>query len=619
MDKELEKILLRFFEVVAKDLKHKNYKHVNDLHTDYMAFVAGKGLDDRLKQFVRRENEEFFKQRKDLTCHIVTAVAKNLLDPFYKVPRSNSARRVLQYLGEGNQKRVKEVEEILGKFWGEGSWDDYMATRFVELNSVDPNSFVVFEFPPTDGTELVQPYPYEVSSKMAIDYRRKNRVLEYLIAKDDHEYRLEAKPNEPDSRLPDRKKTHKKGHKFTLYTAAQTFQLLEVHENEVIAMDRMKEGEPKKVGEGGKTYVKLGKKFYQFIEFAAHGLDRVPAVQVGYYRDLLTNGNTYVSPLHPVVPYLEKTIKVNSELDLVATLLAFPQQIRRGSKCPDKKCLDGYYDSGDTCKTCGGLGVKVATAPTAQDAVVAPMPDSKEEMIPLDEYLSYNAPPVDIIKWQEEYVEKLTMKAKRIMYNSDTFNKSEVQETLGGKHIDMQNVYDTLHPFAVRYGKVWKYGVMVMAGLADRAEKLVATLTFGKDFKMKTLDTLVVDAKNANEIGSAVLSNHIEADIAQIIFAEKPLELQRYNLQQMHNPFAGKSQKEITVLMASNHVSRRDKVLYANFPRIFDELEMEMLKEKKDFYGLKRLDQREAIYNKVDEIIAELDADSVGLDDALGD
>lgn len=576
-----------------------------------MQLVAGVNLDSLLKKYVRREDEALFKQRVDLTQHIVTAVSKNLLDIFYKVPRSNSARRILTYKGTDVDTRVSEIENLLSKFWGTESWDDYLGVRTVELNATDPNSFVVLEWDAFDGeNEMIQPRPYEVPSANAIDYKFKNKVLQYLIVKDKHMFKDEF-PVAPEinKTLPDPKKGMKEGVKFTLYGPNQTFQLLEVSEKLLLPVT-MQDGVPVTLGEGdeAKQYVKLGKKKYRYIIFPPHNTEEVPAFQVGYFRDLATNGHTYVNPLHAAEPYLLKTVKTNSELDLVATLLAFPQQIKYGVACKDDKCFGGVYHDGSTCKTCEGLGV--ATAPSSQDAIVIPMPRSKEEMVPLGELIKYVAPPTEVVEWQEQYIEKITQKAKSIMFNSDIFSKSEVAETATQKHLDMQNVYDTLYGFAVKFGKLWTFGVKTMAKLADREKDLVANYTFGKDFKLKSLDTLILDLQTANNIGNASLVKHLNDDIAEIIFSEKPIELQRYKMKEMYNPFSGKSEQEVLILLASPFVGLREKVLHANYGRVFDELELEFAAKKKDFYKLNRTDQRKAIYEKVDEIIKGIEEET---------
>lgn len=614
---EQDKILLRLFTVVARGLRHKHYLHTVTKHKEYMALVAGVGLDKMLKQYVRREDEVLFNQRVALTNHIVTAVSENLLDPFYKVPRSNSGRRLLTYDGsENNGEKLKELEGILTKFWGDESWDDYMATRFVELNSIDPNAFVVFEFGEFDSNrELVQPYPYEVSSSMAIDYKKVNKVLEYLIVKDSHTYKVKkdlgTNINALNTVIPS-DKDYKLGEKYTLYTKNATFQLKQVHEKEENGLETITEGVPTKLGADSREFVRLGKAYFILMRFTPHNLNVVPTIQVGYKRDLATHGETFVAPFHAAVPFLLKTIKTNSELDLVATLLAFPQQIRRGQPCPDDDCLNGTYDSGATCNTCGGHGTVVTAAPTAQDAIIVPTAESKEQLIPLNEYIDYNSPPVDIVEWQDSYIDKLTIRAKKFMYSDGIYSKSRTVKTATEKEIDMDNVYDKLYPFAIKFGKGWRAGVIIIAKLADRGENLIARYTFGKDFKQKTLDTLISDLVVAKETGSPSLVNHLRNDIALIIFGENPLELQRFQLKELHNPFSGKSEKEITALMAGNVVSLKQKVLHANYKTIFDELEIEYAQNNNggDFYTLGRLKQRELIYVKVDELIKEINEEN---------
>ena len=115
---EEQQILERFFQTVAFNYTHRHYKHVTKKAVLYNQLVAGVGLDKLLKQYVRREDKNLFDQRVALTHHIVTAVSKNLLSVFYKIPRSNSARRILTYTTKDPDKLTNKLEAILKKFWG---------------------------------------------------------------------------------------------------------------------------------------------------------------------------------------------------------------------------------------------------------------------------------------------------------------------------------------------------------------------------------------------------------------------------------------------------------------------------------------------------------------------
>ena len=211
-----EELLIRFFEVAARNERHAFYDLTIARSKKYRQYVAGDNMDELLQQFVRREDKEMFKQRVALTKHITKSICKNLMDVFFKVPRSNTARRILSHQDE---KKAGEINEILRKFWGPESFDDYLATRYIELNHIDPNAFVVIEFDEFDNEqEIVQPYPFEVFSQNAVDYKYQNRILQYLIVKGSNTLKSQLNPVGNESLLNPKKEKKIKGEVFTLYT-----------------------------------------------------------------------------------------------------------------------------------------------------------------------------------------------------------------------------------------------------------------------------------------------------------------------------------------------------------------------------------------------------------------
>lgn len=597
----METLIFRLFQVVSYGLTHAHYNKVVEQRKLYRQLVAGEGIDDLLGQFVRRESVELFEQRKKLTHHTVPSICASLTDVFYKVPNSNTARRVLAYTNDNAENDVTVLEKILANFHGAQSYEKYLATRFIDLNITDPNSFVVFEWSPFDNrVENIQPTPFEVSSVEAIDYKKVNAILQYLIVKN------EIALDRPKKGLYNPTTDIAKGYKYTLYAPNQTVQLIQLSK-ELIAPINYEKG---KIYQ--QTYlgllinvVKLGENYYKYVEFEPHNLGLVHAFQVGYIRDLKTNGDTFVSPLHRVEAYLLKTIKAVSEMDLTTSLTAMPQMIAYAPQCEAIDCFNGTKRNGETCGTCKGSGLK-STAPSSQDAIVIAMPKNKDEFVPLESFVKYVHPPIEILDFQDRWIDKLVETAKKIMFNSDTFTQSSLSETATAKMIDMQNVDDTLKPFADKYSEVWEHGVKIMAALASRSQGLVAKMIFGKSLKLKTLSDLVGELQTAQTINNASLVRYIDEDIAQIIFAEKPKQLQKYLLKEFMNPFTGKSEKEITMLLATNLVTLEDKVLHANFERIFDELELEYTLKGLDLYSLTKEKQREAVYGKVGTLIESI-------------
>jgi hypothetical protein len=593
-----EQAIQRLLDVALHGKRHPWYQRTVDKASLYTKLATGEGLDSLMRRFANREDDDLFQQRIEITQHITESVVKNLMDVFFKVPRANF-QRILTY--EGDQvdvtRKVQEVEDVLGTFWGDSSLDDWMATRFLELNTTDPNAFIILEFEPARSkTELVRPYPFEVSSTEAVDYRYDNNTLQHLTAKsaivvDD----------------PNTGKQHD-GEKLTLYLADETMTLTETvlpfKSGFYSTVMAQQEGELKWY-DNSTGYVRFRTKVFRLDLIKPHLAGRVPAFRVGYVRDLATKGATCTPPYNAAIPYLMKSLKINSELDLTMTLSAFPLSIRYTEACDAEGCYNGILQNGGACQTCAGTGKKRPTS--VAEEITLTLPKEGEELVDLEKLVAFKYPPVDLLKFQAEYVEKLTRKAKSIVFNTDIFDKAEVADTATGKRIDLENVYDTLSSLAVKYARSWKYCVETIARFTDRSEGLIAQIKFPKDFKLKGFNELLSDLAQAaqSEAGAAVKRN-IERDLARIVFADDVMEYQRWEVREFFNPFSGMSDAEKMLALTSDLVSRRTKIMYANFGMLFDQLEEQFAQEKKDFYRMNREVQKKAIDEKVTALIEEI-------------
>lgn len=582
--------LQRLFDVVHEELRHPHYKRVTEKARLYMALVTGEGLDDYLQQFARRESEELFKQRKQITQHITPPILKNILDVFYKVPRARYSKTLGHKRGnELNPKATAELQSVLSGFWGDdGGLEKWMQTRYIELNATDPNTFVVIEFKPTDGTKFAQPYPYEVSSYNAIDFKYENQQLQYLIAK-------EAKQIDDGGTMDDR-------HRFTLYLPDETIFLdpLPKHNGPI-------QREAKEVNEwNGMVVVWLNDKPYSVNMPDPHNIGRVPAFRIGYNRDLYTAGNTYVAPYESAVPLLKKTLKINSEHDLAMTLTAHPYQIRYADPCGD--CHKGYMPDGNVCDTCNGSGRKAIKS--GQEELVLDMPTHKDDLLDLSKLLVFVTPPIDVLKFQQEAIDRISAQAIKTVFNSDIFDRAEITETATGKNIALQNVYDTLYTMAEDFADKWQAGVEIIAAIIDRADGLVAMMLFPRDFKMKDLQELFADLKAASDSGAGPeVVRAIQSQIVSAVMTDDPVEMQRYIVRERLNPFTGLTKEEILVTINSELTPKRVKVLYLNMGTIFDVIEE---REGYKFYELNPQKQREIVDNEVDALLTEMSgADAV--------
>jgi hypothetical protein len=574
---------------VAKGARHKLYSTHVQRAILYRMLSLGDGLDSMLKQFAKRESEALFKQRVEQTQHVVTAVIDSIMQPFQKVPRSKYQRTLLI---EAKADSTKKLEQVIGSFFGNESLEEYLAERLLALNTIDPNAFIVVELDSFDARtgQIAQPYPFEAYSENCVDYDYDNSKLQYLIVCTDID--LVDDNGEPFV-----------GKKYTLYKKDRVYILQQTTER-VYANDRdftLHED---------RSFILIGKDTFELIEAVPYNLGSVPAIQVGYKRDKRTSKHSFVAPYDAAIPYLKKTIKTNSELDLTMANSAFPLTIRYANPCAAQGCSDGTLPDGKTCKVCAGTGIKQRPTSAMEEIEVA-LPSRKEDMVDLNNLIVFKSPPVDILTFQESYIDNVTEKARAIVYNADLVSDKKVSQTATYNNIQMENLYDVLYPFAKKFAGTWEFCVGMIAGYTDMKNNLVYSLYFSKDLKMKTTGELLIDLEQANRSGAGnEVRRTIQQDIMRNIYAEDNHQYVRYVTKEEYNPFSGMSSEEILFALGSTYTSTYNKVLYTNLGSIFDELESEFIQQNLNFYNLEKQKQQEAVRVKVQALIDAIKLDS---------
>ena len=578
----------RLAEVVHKDARHVWYTRTTELASLYRKLVTGDDLDSLLQQFVQREDEASFKQRVRLTQHVVTTVVENIMDVFYKVPRSNY-QRIVEHNGKSDDPQTVQLEGLADEFWGEKSLDAYMKTRWLEMNADDPNAFCVVEFGDFDNTkERAQSYPFEVTSAQAVDYKYQNNVLQYLIVETEFPLPLENRPNHV-------------GKKYTVYLKDQSITLIEIDpKNRLPALD----GEYTQQGDNTAVFRSKDRLFLLEI-LKPHNAGWVPAKQVGYARDAWTKGQTFVSPYNAAVPILLKSIKVNSELDITMSQQVFPHRLQYMPKCQADGCLDGHLANGQVCSSCKGSGH--ASISSAQEVMYFTMPHKDDELIDLEKILVFKGPPIGVVKFQADYVDKLTAAAKAFVFNSESFTQAQIQGTATGQILDRDNIQDTLFTCSDGFAEMWSFLMYTTANFADLDKGLDARLIFSKDFKLKGLTELVADLESAkrSNAGPAVIM-HIQEQIARLIYSDQPDMFREWSVKERFNPFSGFSEEQIAMALASPQVPARIKARFYMSGLLFSDIET----EAPGFYSLATAKQKELVEAKIQQYMDEAGANA---------
>lgn len=587
----MDKIELKakIVENIAGRLEHANYKRVCDLAKLYSQIISGKDSNELLQQFVPREDPEMFKQRVNLTQQITSSISWGIIKTFNKVFRTKPSKEVIDF-EKSSEEKVEKVKNALSTIYGKKDIYKYIQDKFLYLSFCDPNSFIYTTFGAFDAkVEVAKPYNSDISSYQAINYEYFNDILQWLVSKECIMYVQEGKDFE--------------GFKWTIYGPQFAYVYTQVGKDYKAQAGEVVETVV--IDEEAEKY-----EYFIVVEYE-HKSKVIPLIQVGYERDLQTEGATFVSPIEPGMPYFMKLIKEVSEFDLTMALHAFPQKFQYVEKCTftlDGNCTTSGQKQ-EKCKTCNKTGIPVHTS--AQDSIILkmPRPEDMKDALPLEQMVHYEYPPVELLTFQNEMIEKHGAKVNKSVFNSETFTKDQIAKTATGENIDMQNVYDTLKPFAEKVSDVWEHITMVSANYLDLFD-IIVDHSYPDDFKFKDTETLINDLNKATSGGaSGYILTGIEDDIMRRMYIDSPVEFQKYQAKQKFFPFKGKTREEIQQIMLSGQVRENDIILYNYFETIFTELETEYEEKEKWFYGMTTKIQREEIDRKINEIKAEIDSD----------
>ena len=537
-------------DVVKNEKTHQDYVRVTGLADKYFKLFTGKGIEDLLARIVTRETEDEFKQRTEITKSITPAILNSTKLPFQKATRKQPIVRKIEFTGDSEKKKT-ELETFINKYWGDKSLEKYLEYSFVDYNYTDPNAFLITEFGDFDPkTKKAEPYPFVATSTEAIMFEYNNEILDYLIV------RLPIKYMD--------KGTEQDGYKYTMYLGWDTIEFEQVAEEEFNGS----------VEQDGTEYIEIEKKFYR-VEYYEPKDDKVPAIRFGFNRDTETKGRTFVSVFHSVLSYLEKTLKLNSELDLSTAMVAFPQRFAYVTPCTARDCVQGYLPSGAECPTCHGSGIQPLHRGT-QDVISLALPRDPAQMIDLENMLVYKAPPIELLTFQQEHLEYLKKSIHAMMFNADLFTREEVSVTATEKILETDNMNDTLYPFARHYSSVWEFVVKDIATFTDLNQGLTVQHKFPNDFKMKGLSELMTELKLAKDAGASTSTiAAIEDDINEILYSDRPDALKEIRIKNLINPFRGYTEADIRFIISQNNVPLYNRTLWENFESIFQDLEAE--------------------------------------------
>ena len=588
--------LLELLKPVAIDgYRHKHYDHTKKVAKWCYQMMTGDDQREYLVQYKNSETGEQKENRIKIYSSLTQYVSHKTMKAFDAVKRVDNIKEVLEYpeQGETQTKKIEEIRERLAKFYNNSHAKNYLHEAFQFFNFYDPNGFLVIEMENLDQLEKdVWTYPLEVTSKEAVDYKRRNGDLQYLTIMLPCKYKEKTDKNEVEE---------KEGCAYTIYAADKAIRITEL-------------GEPGKavVPEGiGTIELKSEQSdkatLFRYEEFETKS-KVVPAIQFGYLKDPRTQRQTFVSPLYPAEKILKDLIITKSEYDLAKALHGFLQKFAFAEPCdfsmrPEKgprlNCNEGIMTDGSECPACKGTGYKLHH--TVQDVILYELPRQGEgNGIKLADMVHYQEIPDHLIKAQKEDCEELANKVSKAVFNTEIFERSQVVETATAKRIDLDSVYNVLSEYSDHFALMYKFIVYITAVHLKNDDELSNEYVFPHDFKLESLMELIINRAEMVKAG-VPMDAIFKQDLAIIErqYADDAETIARMAARLSWKPFYDKRENELMYVISTLDDDDFEKVLWTYYDRIMTDIENEKTKHK--FHELDYSDQKEIIEKKVGE------------------
>jgi hypothetical protein len=581
--------------VKGKETYHVGYDWAVKYSDKCRAYFGGIGLGKYLRKFDLRESDAQFKQRETVTAHINKCIGNALSASFEKVSRSNYTR-VLSFGNdtEGIASKLFDAE-VVGR-WHKSGLDDYSFNRVLFFQKYDPNAFIVAEFDSTDGVRRARPYPFEVKSDMAVRFMYdQHGTLEWLVVR---QVQRKASING----------TMQEVERLTMYRPFQTIVFQQLTDEEKKAVPIMP-GKAKQVDQdpvNGQVFHAESGKAYVFGVPIPHGHEKTPAFRVGHTENPEDGGQTALSIFDAAMPWSEKILKINSELDITQAYAAFPVAIRHEERCDEIGCVSGKMLDGSICVTCQGTGKKPRPM-SAADEIVLALPDRPEDMFDVTKILHYTSPPTDVVRMQMDTINAYLQYAKEAVFNSQFFSKQETAQTATFHTIELQSVYDTLFPYAQNIAEFWRFMAYACKTFTGFAGDMTAALVFPSDFRFETVNDLFAELKSARESGAGtVVYDMITRRIIERMLVDDPERLREVFSELRLDPFAGMTEDQIIVALSSSFVPKWKKVYYLNRSTILSDIES----QDPAFFLRPYEDQMRIVREKAEEYAAIIDGET---------
>lgn len=541
--------------IISNDIRHQDYERTVKVAKWARAIVTGKGQDDMVTRFRKRESEELKKQRIEQYSPLTPVPSGQVMSIYGKVRRTDGIKEVISHPVSETE---AEVKRVISRFFANGHLSEYLYDKSLYYNFIDPNAFLIVEKEMTFDREgvvtNVNSYPFEVRSDQVVNYEYKNGLLQWLMI---DQKRTEV-VNGVNVTLSD----------YYFYTAGITLHYQEYSEDQ--AAPELE----------GYERVTLGDTDTRFFVWRLYetGTTETPAIRFGVYLDPQTDGRTCITPLHFAEYVYQDLIEDKSLFDLTKKLHTFPQKYfyapiceyeRDGlTRCDSGFCYDHKQEKHIECPSCHGTGLAYHT--TEQQGIGLAMPQNKEEFVSLSELAHYVQLPDWLPRWYTEQLNELCNRIMTAIFSDELQKSDNMTETATAHLLNLDKIYDRLEPFSTGISAMYEKAVRV-TGQYLGVNQLEVSHKFPTDYGMENERQLFEKLRLAIDSNApAGVVDAIKRQILKKTYKNTPEQVDRILAYDRWKPFKNHPPEMISMILMDRSPSDFDRVLYENFSRIIE-------------------------------------------------
>lgn len=517
-----------------------NYIDFSDeaVFKDYLSFI------DELEP-----NETNVEQRKEMGVHLLGESPEKLLNTLrpnehpdilkyrletYEPITKSDGKRILNALSKVQKQSSFSVDfesqeenslySYVNDYPAYGTLQKWVFDAALEYSLVDPNAYAVvfpIELPKTD-TSFYKPIVKIFGSEMIID-----EGYNYITIKLEEKNIVKI-----DNQIKE----------YDVY--------LLVTEKEITKITQIKENE------------------YKTEVLHKYSFDRLPAFKLG--GDVVGGSYPieYESFISGILPYWNKAVRMDSDLDASYTLHMYPERVEIEVECKAEGCSFNdngrhvrYIDDKEiVCHECKGSGWVTGRTPYGITQV------KKEDALEQDNTIfpgvHYIEKDTSIVKLVEEKVDKLITKGFAAI-NLDVLDKSGENQSGVAKVIDRDamnsffvkvsnNLFDNIYKNSLELISLWRYG---------KVEEF--DITKPVNFDYTSIESITEDIKQLRESkASSGLIAQKEADLINKSFFGVKNYISKDII--MLDPFYGKTEEDKANMMLTSGVSKIDYIISSN-------------------------------------------------------